>query len=85
MDRGTLVDRAEIKDRATRLSRVTLDAAEVLAILADGDRVARMQTALLQIIAMTRQTAKDQIGDPAAAESWSCVVVARAALARGPT
>jgi hypothetical protein len=38
--------------------------------------------ALNKIIEMNRQTAKDKYGDPDKAESWSCVTVARAAIAQ---
>lgn len=41
----------------------------------------RLAAALLKIIEMTRQTAQDKYGDAEKAEQWSCVVIARAALA----
>lgn len=39
-----------------------------------------LSNALIKIIEMNRQQAKDQYGDAGKAESWSCVTVAREAL-----
>ena len=41
----------------------------------------RALAALKKIVEMNRQTAKDQYGDADKFESWSCVIVARAAIA----
>lgn len=35
-----------------------------------------------KVIEMNRQHAEDQYGDPEKAESWSCVVILRAAIAK---
>jgi hypothetical protein len=40
-----------------------------------------MRKALEKIIEMNRQHAEDQYGDANKAESWSCVIVAREAIA----
>ena len=40
-----------------------------------------LMEALEDIIEMNRQTAADKYGDPERAEAWSCVTVARKALA----
>lgn len=42
--------------------------------------VQRLSQALVRIIEWNRQTAQDKYGDPEKAESWACVVEARAAL-----
>lgn len=47
---------------------------------ASGPNVGLVE-ALNKIISMNRQHAEDQYGDAEKAESWSCIVVARAALA----
>ena len=41
-----------------------------------------LETACRKVIKMNRQHAKDQFGDANIAESWSCVVVLRKALAK---
>lgn len=59
-----------VKDNALLQQRLT--AAE--------QRNATMSGALLKIIEMNRQYAEDRYGDANKAESWPCIVVARAVL-----
>lgn len=45
-----------------------------------SELILRLTQALNRIIEWNRQTAQDKYGDPEKAESWACVVEARAAL-----
>ena len=49
------------------------------------EQVERARNALVKIIDMNRMHANDQYGDADKAESWACVVVARAALEPSPS
>lgn len=51
-----------------------------LRLAAAEQRNVTLGDALIKIIEMNRQQAKDQYGDAEKAESWSCITVARAAL-----
>lgn len=90
-----LVDRKHLTDAQVELAALREELAEAndeldtnihnnidltLRLAAAEQRNVTLGDALIKIIEMNRQQAKDQYGDAEKAESWSCITVARAAL-----
>ena len=80
---GSMIASSDTK--SGQLPRATENEAFIVEAVNAHDKLRTDRDALLKalnkIIKMNRQTAKDKYGDPDRAELWSCVTVARAAIA----